>query len=145
MKNIFKIINSIGILLYVIEIIVFMNKSINNIKLWLKNNNYEIIKDITSLQDLNRDLSNIASALKNIRLDLIILIIMIISLIILIISRIGKSKSGLNIGILLSLIPLLFIVFFSKLLLINYNIFLYLIIELFIITGYFIPYNTAKN
>lgn len=139
MKNIFKLLSTIGIFLYTFICYKTTRTTILYITNWIRYNDLPKLTTSSPLSEVNKFLEILANKLLFINSQIIVTLIILIITIILIFSLILKKDLLIKICSLLSFIPIIIIMIYEEKISSYFNIFFYIIAIILLSTSLFIP------
>lgn len=139
MKNIFKVLSTIGIFIYTFICYQTNKTTLLYITNWIKYNDLPKLTTSSPLSEVNKFLEILANKLIFINSQIIVTLIILIITIILIFSFILKKDLVIKICSLLCFIPLIIITIYEEKISSYFNIFFYLIALILLLTSFFIP------
>lgn len=139
MKNIFKVLSTIGIFIYTFICYQTTKTTLLYITNWIKYNDLPKLTTSSPLSKVNKFLEILANKLIFINSQIIVTLIILIITIILIFSFILKKDLVIKICSLLCFIPLIIITIYEEKISSYFNIFFYLIALILLLTSFFIP------
>ena len=138
MKNIFKVLSTIGIFIYTFICYQTTKTTLLYITNWIKYNDLPKLTTSSPLSEVNKFLEILANKLIFINSQIIVTLIILIITIILIFSLILKKDLLIKICSLLCFIPLIIIMIYEEKISSYFNIFFYLIALILLLTSFFI-------
>ena len=139
MKNIFKVLSTIGIFIYTFICYQTTKTTFLYITNWIKYNDLPKLTTSSPLNEVNKFLELLANKLIFINSQIIVTLIILIITIILIFSLILKKDLLIKICSLLCFIPLIIIMIYEEKISSYFNIFFYLIALILLLNSLFIP------
>ena len=139
MKNIFKVLSTLGIFIYTFICYQTTKTTLLYITNWIKYNDLPKLTTSSPLSEVNKFLEILANKLIFINSQIIVTLIILIITMILIFSLILKKDLLIKICSILCFIPIIIIMIYGEKISSYFNVFFYLIALILLLTSFFIP------